>query len=104
LSFTGEISDKHKVLDNKCGTFYVIGAIDVITRIVFPYACTRYTVICARDFLLKLNQIFGILDSEAHLQRDDGTEFMGEFEEAAKKFGINLITNYARCHLKDRVS
>lgn len=90
-----QVDTKYWVINGR--TFYVIGAIDVVTRMVFTYAYTRHTSRCARNFLEKLNSIFDIEESEAYIQRDNGTEFMGEFEEAAEEFKIKLLTNYASC-------
>ena len=80
----------------KTRTFYVITAIDVITRMIFAYAYSRHTAYCARDFLRKLNYLFDISDSNAYIQKDNGGEFLAEFEEEAKLYGITLVTNYIR--------
>ncbi|MBD3328961.1 transposase [Candidatus Dojkabacteria bacterium] len=62
----------------------------------FARAYTRHTAYCARDFLRRLNYLFDLSFSQAYLQRDNGSEFMAEFEEEAEKYDIELITNYVR--------
>ncbi len=90
-----QIDTKYWVINGR--TFYVINVIDVITRMVFAYAYTRHTATCAKNFLQKLNSVFHIQETESYIQRDNGSEFMGEFEEAAEEYKIKLITNYVRC-------
>ena len=89
-----QIDTKYYVINSK--TFYIVTAIDVVTRMVFAYGYSRHTARCARDFLRKLNYLFDIKDSKAYIQRDNGSEFMGEFEEEAERFNITVITNYVR--------
>lgn len=89
-----QIDTKYYIINGR--TFYIINAVDLITRMMFSYAYTRHTATCARDFLYRLNEVFQIQDSNAYLQRDNGTEFMAEFEEEAERYNITLITNYVR--------
>ena len=89
-----QVDTKYWVINGR--TFYIVTAIDVVTRMMFAYAYTRHTAICARDFLTKLNYLFNLEGSKAYLQRDNGSEFMAEFEEQADRFGITSITNYVR--------
>ena len=89
-----QVDTKYWVINGR--TFYIVAAIDVETRMSFAYAYTRHTSRCATDFLHRLNVVFDIQNMEAYLQRDNGTEFMAEFEEAADEYGIKLITNYVR--------
>ncbi len=90
-----QIDTKHWVVNNR--KFYIIVAIDVVSRMVFARAYSRHTANCARDFLRKLDYLFNVSNSQAYIQRDNGSEFMAEFEEEAKNFNINLLTNYVRC-------
>lgn len=76
--------------------FYIIAGIDVITRMGFARAYSRHTSRCAADFLSRMSKVFEIKNSEAYVQRDNGSEFMGEFEKEAKRYGIEMITNYPR--------
>ena len=76
--------------------FYVITAVDTQTRMAYARAYRRHTANCARDFLRRLNYVFDISDSNAYIQRDNGTEFIAQFEQEANKFNITLITNYVR--------
>lgn len=90
-----QIDTKYWVVNNR--KFYVIVAIDTVTRMVFARAYTRHTANCARDFLRKLDYLFDMSHSQVYIQRDNGTEFMAEFEKEAENLGISLITNHARC-------
>ena len=89
-----QIDTKYWIVNSR--TFYVITAVDVITRMAYARAYSRHTAICARDFLSRLNYLFSIKGTKAYIQRDNGTEFMAEFEEEAKKYDVELITNYVR--------
>ena len=89
-----QIDSKYWVRDNQ--TFYIITAIDVVTRMMFSYAYTTHSSNMARDFLRKLNKIFELKGSKAFIQRDNGREFAGKFEEECKRLDIEVITNYVR--------
>lgn len=89
-----QIDTKYWIIDNH--TYYIVTAIDVVTRMMFAYAYTRHTSRCAKDFLTKLNSVFNLKESSAYIQRDNGSEFSGEFEQECEQFGINVITNYVR--------
>lgn len=89
-----QIDTKHWVINNR--TFFIICAVDVITRMAFAYAYTRHTANCARDFLIKLNYLYSLRGSKAYIQRDNGTEFMGEFERECENMDICVVTNYVR--------
>jgi transposase InsO family protein len=77
-------------------TFYVVTAVDVVTRMMFARTYSRHTAVCARDFLSRLDYLYRIRSTTAYIQRDNGSEFMGEFEEAANEYDITLVTNYVR--------
>ena len=85
-----QIDTKYWVINNR--TFYIVCAVDVVTRMAFAYAYTRHTANCARDFLVKLDYLYSLKGSKAYIQRDNGSEFMGECE----KMEICVITNYVR--------
>lgn len=76
--------------------FYIVAGIDVVTRMAFARAYSIHTSRCAADFLTRLSKVFDIQDSEAYLQRDNGSEFKGDFEKAADEYGIKIITNPPR--------
>ena len=89
-----QVDTKYYIINSR--TFYIINAVDLVTRMMFSYAYTRHTATCARDFLYRLNEVFEIKDSNVYLQRDNGSEFMAEFEEVAEAYNITLVTNYVR--------
>ena len=89
-----QIDTKYWIVNSR--TFYIITAVDVITRMAYARAYSRHTAICARDFLNRLDYLFSIKGTKAYIQRDNGTEFMAEFEEEATKHDVELITNYVR--------
>lgn len=68
-----------------------------MTRMIFARAYSRHTSRCAKDFLERLNYVFSLQNSRAYIQRDNGTEFMGYFEDLARKYEVTLITNYVKC-------
>jgi len=89
-----QVDTKYCVINSR--TYYIITAIDTITRMAFARAYTRHTSRCAKDFLKRLNYLFELENTEAFVQRDNGSEFMDEFEQQVKRYKIKLITNYAR--------
>ena len=90
-----QIDTKYWVINGR--TFYIITAIDLITRMIFARAYAGHSSRCARDFLERLDYVFGLRESRAYIQRDNGTEFMGEFERLTKEYDITLVTNYVKC-------
>jgi transposase InsO family protein len=90
-----QIDTKYWVINGR--TFYLITAIDLMTRMIFARAYSRHTSRCAKDFLERLNYVFSLQNSKTYIQRDNGTEFMGDFEALAKKYEVTLITNYVKC-------
>jgi transposase InsO family protein len=92
---------EHFQIDTKYWTingysFYIVAAIDVVTRMLFARAYTTHSSNAAKDFLERLDFLFDIKHSKAYLQRDNGSEFMGQFETKAKEYAITLVTNYVR--------
>jgi len=61
---------------------------------MFSYTYPRHTTTCARDFLYRLNEVFEIKDSNAYLQRDNGSEFIVEFEAINEAYNIASVTNH----------
>ena len=65
---------------------YILTAIDNYTRVAFVYAYTNHSSASAKDFLLKLYEIF---DGQiSHIHTDNGSEFAGYFEQAIKSLGL----------------
>jgi putative transposase len=89
-----QIDTKYWTINGK--SFYVIAAIDVITRMLFARAYSTHSSRAAKDFLKRLDYLFDIKNSKAYIQRDNGSEFMGDFEKLAIEYKITLITNYAK--------
>ena len=77
-------------------TYYVVTAVDTVTRMAVARAYTTHTSNAARDFLKRLIYAFDIKTGNIFVQRDNGSEFMGYFEQEAKTIGATLITNHPR--------
>jgi len=63
---------------------------------LFARAYSTHSSNAAKDFLKRLDYLFNIKESKAYIQRDNGSEFMGGFEQQANKYEITLVTNYVR--------
>jgi len=66
---------------------YILTAVDSYTRVAFVYAYTNHSSASAKDFLLKLYEIYG--GNISHIHTDNGSEFAGYFEQAIQTLGLN---------------
>jgi len=66
---------------------YILTAVDSYTRVAFVYAYTNHSSASAKDFLLKLYEIFG--GNISHIHTDNGSEFAGYFEQAIQTLGLD---------------
>jgi len=89
-----QIDTKYWTINSR--SFYVVAAIDVVTKMLFARVYINHSSRAAKDFLERLDYLLDIRDSKAYIQRDNGSEFMGDFEQQADKYNITLITNYVR--------
>ncbi len=71
---------------------YILTAVDSFTRVGFAYAYTNHSSASAKDFLLKLYEIFE--GNIQHIHTDNGSEFAGYFERAIQK--LELTHWYSR--------
>ena len=71
---------------------YILTAIDSYTRIAYAYAYTNHSSASARDFLRRLNYLFG--GNIQNIHTDNGTEFAGYFEKELEN--LNLKHWYSR--------
>ena len=75
------------------GKYYIISAIDVVSKLSFSYAYSNKSSRSAMDFLLRLALVYKLhlKDIKVFMQRDNGSEFRGEFEIACERLSIQLI-------------
>ena len=86
---------------------YILTAVDSYTRVAFVYAYTNHSSASAKDFLVKLYEIFG--GNISHIHTDNGSEFAGYFHQALKSFGVDhwysrvrVSTDNAKCERFNR--
>jgi len=72
------------------GELFAFTGIDTFTREVHVSIQTGESSREARNALLELGEIFGFI---THIQRDGGTEFQGEWEEAAQALADEIRTS-----------
>ena len=65
---------------------YILTAVDSFTRVGFAYAYTNHSSASAKDFLLKLYEIFE--GNIQHIHTDNGSEFAGYFDQAITSLGL----------------
>ncbi len=75
---------------------YVINAIDVHSRLSFSYGYKSLSSNSAKDFLLKMRQVFPFINQDTEVQNDNGSEFMKNFEEYLKRESITQLWNYKK--------
>ncbi len=72
--------------------FYVLTAIDILTRLAFAYISNSHTSSNAEKFLKGLNKLFGY--EVKRVQTDNGSEFHKCFDDACGRLGIVHYFNY----------
>ena len=75
---------------------YIINAIDVYSRLSFSYAYTSLSSNSAKDFFIKMRQVFPFITEQTEVQNDNGSEFMKNFEAYLKQESITQYWNYPR--------
>lgn len=76
---------------------YVFNAVDCKLKFQFSYAYEKLTSRNAKDFLIKLEQVYPIKDGIKIVQTDNGLEFMGEFDNYLRAKQISHLYIYPRC-------
>jgi len=73
---------------------YIFTAVCPVSKILYARAYRKLNSLNGKDFLLRLNYLFG--KDLNYVQVDNGSEFAKYFEAEAKKMGITLIHNYPK--------
>jgi len=76
---------------------YILNAVDVSIRFSFSYPYKNLSSRSARDFFVKLEQVYPLPGTIHTVQTDNGLEFRGGFESYLKQKGINHLFIYPRC-------
>ena len=76
---------------------YVFNAIDVYTRFCFSYAYWKGGSTMAVDFYKKLEQVYPLESGIKVVQTDNGSEYLGDFDEYLKQHKIKHVFIYPRC-------
>jgi len=75
--------------------FYIKTAVDTVTKIGFAYAYTKNSSLTSIDFLHKLQSLLPY--SIKNIHTDNGSEFMGDFEQELRRQGIKHYFSYPHC-------
>jgi transposase InsO family protein len=73
---------------------YIINSIDVYSRLSFSYAYKSLSSNSAKDFMIKMREVFPFINQETEIQNDNGSEFMKNFEQYLKQESITQVWNY----------
>ncbi|MBN2244776.1 MAG: DDE-type integrase/transposase/recombinase, partial [Candidatus Aminicenantes bacterium] len=76
---------------------YIFNALDLYTRFQFSYAYRSSKSSDALDFLHKFQQVYPFKGGIKKVQTDNGSEFLGEFDNYLKKKKIKHLFIYPRC-------
>ncbi len=76
---------------------YIFNAIDLSTRFQFSYAYHSASSSDALDFFKKLEQVYPLKGGIKKVQTDNGSEFLGKFDQYLKKKKIEHLFIYPRC-------
>lgn len=76
---------------------YIFNAIELSTRFQFSYAYHSSTSSDALDFFKKLQQVYPLKGGIKKVQTDNGSEFLGKFDQYLKKKKITHLFIYPRC-------
>lgn len=74
--------------------YYILTAIDILTRIAYAQATTSHSSLVAKTFLEVLPTVFQY--DIRRVQTDNGSEFAKYFDEACMSTGITHFWNYPR--------
>lgn len=83
------------VLHRYGNTYYIKTAIDVVTKIAFAYVYSRNSSVTSVDFLKKLQSIIPYRIQNIHT--DNGSEFLGHFEDELRRQNIKHYFSYPHC-------
>lgn len=76
---------------------YIFNAIDIKLRFQYARCYKRKTSSNAKDFMQKLMQVYPVRKGINVVQTDNGSEYMGEFEEYLERIHIKQKFIYPRC-------
>ena len=76
-------------------TYYIRTAIDTVAKIAFAYTYSTSTSGISVDFLKKLQNLLPYPIQNIHT--DNGSEFMGVFEDELRRQGVAHYFSYPRC-------
>jgi transposase InsO family protein len=76
---------------------YIFNAIDLFSRFQFSYAYRSVNSNNAVDFFKKLQQVYPLKEGIKKVQTDNGSEFLGKFDQYLKKKKIRHLFIYPRC-------
>lgn len=76
---------------------YVFNAVDIHTKFEFAYGCTSNTTRSSVDFLNKLLSVYPIKNGIHTIQTDNGSKYLGRFDEYLKEKNIVHKYIYPRC-------
>lgn len=74
--------------------YYILTAIDILTRLAHAFVSTSHSSKMAEEFLKGLPEIFGY--EIKRVQTDNGSEFAKHFDDACAKIPIAHFWNYPR--------
>jgi len=75
--------------------YYIKTMIDTVTKIAFAYCYNRNSSRTSVDFLKKVQYILPY--SVRNIHTDNGSEFLGEFDQELKRQGIQHYFSYSKC-------
>ncbi len=76
---------------------YIINAIDIYNKFCFSYGYTRLNSKNSLDFLKRLELVYPLKNTVHTIQKDNGLEFLGEFDKYLKEKNIKHVFIYPRC-------
>lgn len=93
--YPGDLVQIDTVVIHILGTsFYVLTAIDIVTRIAYAFVSRSHSSKVAEEFLRYIPNAFGY--TIKRVQTDNGSEFAKHFDDACIKLDIEHFWNYPR--------
>ena len=90
-----EIDTMHRFIEGV--RTYIFNAVDLSTRFQFSYAYRSASSRNATDFFIKLEKIYPFKNGIIKVQTDNGSEFLGKFDQYLKRKKIKHLFIYPRC-------
>jgi len=84
-----------RVKDKK---IYILTSVDSYTRVAYVHAYKNHSSKSARDFLMRLNYLFG--ENIKNIHTDNGTEFAGYFEKEINNLGLKHWYSRVRVRMR----